>query len=184
MVKAVLLLMFSVLFSPVWAVDHEDYTNFKVIDKDQDFKVETVELRKWSEAYARIWSYDQWMAKEAFPLGDLFLTKIDDDKNKKISKTELRDFQNLLKPIFERAYTLFIEMYDANGNSRIENSELTKAHINYPKFTNFFTKNMNRIIEDELVAELDPNHVMLNEKQQKPEEGIKELRRKLDDIYD
>lgn len=182
MKNAVLCFIFLGFTSYLTAVEYQDYVNYKVIDKDQDFKVETVELRKWSESYARIWSYDQSMAKTAFPLGDFLLTKVDGDKNKEISKTELRNFQNLLKPIFERAYLVFIEKHDSNGNGRIESSERTSAHINYPKFIHFFNKNLQGILPNQEVAKLGPNlpHGEGNE----PKAGRGESGRKFDDIYD
>ena len=113
-------------------MEYNDYVNYKRIDKDQDFKVETAELRKWSESYARIWSYISRWQKSFSCRGHFLLTKVDGDKNKEISK-ELRLFQEkLLKPLFQRAYLVLLKSMTTNNNRRIESSERTSAHINYP----------------------------------------------------
>lgn len=159
------------------AVEYYDYENYKRIDKDQDFNIETAELRKWSESYARIWAYSQTMARDAFPAGAHLLLKADADNDRKISSKELRLFQEKLKPLFQKAYVRFKENFDTNNNRRIEKSELAEASIKHPGYFHYFNHNAKFILEpgeDEM-----GHHPEQIRRPAKRQEG-----KKLDDIYD
>ncbi|MCH2205639.1 MAG: hypothetical protein MK132_07200 [Lentisphaerales bacterium] len=172
----IFLCAFQLLYS-LAAVEYNDYENYKIIDKDQDFNVETSELRKWSESYARIWAYNQTMAKDAFPAGAHLLRKVDGDNDREISARELRDFQEKLKPVFKKAYERFKENFDVNNNGRIEKSEISEAFIKHPGYFHYFNQNSNYILE--------PFGEVFGEK---PEQGRRPPKRKadkkLDDLYD
>ena len=169
--------------------NYEDYNIYKTPDKDRDFNIETGELRKWSESYARIWTYSEEMV-EIFPLGLKLLKEVDTDKDKEISKRELRAFQMNLDPIFEKAYEEFTLTYDKSGNGRIEKSELAEAFLKYPTFFDYFNKNVHLFVETEL-AEVEKREAPPRDDMRRRPAG-EDFRRKpprrdkkaLDDIYD
>ena len=176
--KNVTFVLLSFIFlNSLSAVEYYDYVNYKTIDKDENFRIETAELRKWSESFVRIWAYNESMAVEAFPMGVGFLKIVNKDKNKEISKSELRDFQEMLKPVLEKAYVKFKELYDTNDNSRIEKSELSEAFIKHPHYFHYFNLVMKK-----------PQEVGM-ERRPRREDGFRKPARrkagkKLDDIYD
>ena len=108
-------------------------------DEDYDFKVDSVELRKWVESISTVYSYsrDFIRTNEAVQL----LRDFDKDNDRKLSTKETLEFRSYIKPIFEKASNKLLLENDSNKNRRLDKSELEIMRGKISNFLNFALKN-------------------------------------------
>lgn len=153
-------------------------------DKDNDFKIDSSDIRDWVEAVSDMYNHQRPMMRMKMPALE-YAEKFDKNMDSELSSSEERTMRDHFKKAVAEAQKTLFEEYDLNKNRRFDDKELPKLRSEIHNLTNYAIELSMGIKQEEEKPELkkEPRFGELRDLDKEPDvEPVK--KRKFDDIYD